>query len=370
MDKQVGALVAELDKLGLRRNTLVVFAGDNGTAVGYPSPVRGRMINGAKGSMLEGGSHIPFIANWPGVITPGTVSKDLISFADPYVTFADLAGARLPTTVKVDGQSFAPQLRGETGTPRGVAYVQLGDHWFVRDAGFKLNEKGELFDLSDAPFAEKPVPAQSDTEATRAERQRLAAALASLDPAAGKVDGDGVTPAARRRRLTGGAATRPAVASNATPAGPWNSGDVLTGAGAPRVAGRPLDISADLDAAGQDGVIIAQGGAANGYAVFIKDGKLSFAVREASTLTTIAARDPLGTGHFQVHATLAQSGALALTVDGKPVADGKAGGLIPKQPRAALTVGKAGNGAVADYPASGGPNEKVSNVIVKADPAN
>ena len=46
MDKQLGALVDELEKQGLRQNTLVIFSGDNGTAAGYPSSVRGRMING------------------------------------------------------------------------------------------------------------------------------------------------------------------------------------------------------------------------------------------------------------------------------------------------------------------------------------
>jgi arylsulfatase A len=370
MDKQVGALVAELEKLGIRKNTLIVFAGDNGTAAGYPSPVRGRMINGAKGSMLEGGSHIPFIANWPGVTPAGAVAKDLISFADPYATFAELAGAKLPEAVKVDGQSFAPQLRGETGTPRDVAYVQLGPHWFVRDAGFKLNEKGDLFDLSDAPFVEKLIPANSDTDATKAERQRLAAALASLNPAAGKVDSDGDTPAIRRRRLNSGSTTRPTVATNAPTTGPWDSGNVLSGADAPQVADRPLDISADVDATGQDGVLVAQGGGANGYAVYVKDGKLAFSVREATYLTTIVAKDPLGSGHFLVHAKLAPDGALALLVDGKQVADGKAGGLIPRQPRAAFTVGKAGNGAVADYADSTSVNEKVSNVEVKTVAAN
>jgi arylsulfatase A len=366
MDKQVGNLVAELDKLGIRKNTLIVFGGDNGTAVGYPSPVHGRMINGVKGSMLEGGSHIPFIASWPAVTPAGKVSKDLISFADPYATFAELAGAKVPDTIHVDGKSFAPQLRGETGTPRDVAYVQLGAHWFVRDAGFKMNEQGELFDLSDAPFVEKPVPAASDTDATRAERQRLAAALADLDPAKGKADSDGNTPAGRRQRLANRGTTRPAdETADAPKAGPWTSGNVLAGPDAPRVADKPLDITAAVDASGQDGVIVAQGGAANGYALYVQGGKLAFSVREAKDLTTITAKDPLGTGHFQVEAKLAQDGALALTVDGKTVATGKAAGLIPQQPKAPFTVGKAGRGTVADYEASASFGAKVSGVEVK-----
>lgn len=188
MDKQVGAIVKLLEDLNLRKNTLVIFAGDNGTALTYPSPIGGRMINGKKASMLEGGSRIPFIASWPGVTPVGKVSPDIISFADPHATFAELAGATLPTTLKFDGVSFAPQLRGLAGTPRSWAYVQLGPKWFVREAGFKMNESAELFDMSDAPFVEKPVVASQDTDASGAARKRLTAVLAELKPGAGKVD--------------------------------------------------------------------------------------------------------------------------------------------------------------------------------------
>jgi arylsulfatase A len=59
MDKQVGALVDELEKLGLRQNTLIIFSGDNGTAAGYPSPVQGRMINGWKGACSKAARAFP-----------------------------------------------------------------------------------------------------------------------------------------------------------------------------------------------------------------------------------------------------------------------------------------------------------------------
>ena len=199
MDKQLGALVAELDKLGLRQNTLIIFAGDNGTAAGYPSPVRGRMINGHKGSMLEGGSRVPFIASWPAVTSAGKVTDDIVSFADPHATFAELVGVKPPEGFKTDGQSFAPQLRGERGTPRAWAYVQLGAHWFVREPGFKMNEAGELFDMSDAPFVEKPVSPEADTDQSKAARQRLSEVLAKLNPAAGKTDHDGPARAQRKK---------------------------------------------------------------------------------------------------------------------------------------------------------------------------
>ena len=198
MDKQVGALMAELDKLGLRKNTVVIFAGDNGSTLSYPAPIGGRMINGKKGSMLEGGSRVPFIASWPGSTPSGKVSQDIISFADPYATFAELAGAKLPDGVKLDSRSFAPQLRGEKGTPRELAFVQLGSKWFAREAGFKMNEAAELFDMSDAPFVEKLVAPADDTPASKAARERLATTLAELNPAAGKTDVGGGKPGAGR----------------------------------------------------------------------------------------------------------------------------------------------------------------------------
>ena len=191
MDKQVAEIVATLEKLGLRGKTLVLFSGDNGTARGYPSPVQGRMLNGFKGTMLEGGSRVPYIASWPGVTPAGKVSPDIVSFADQLPTFAELSGAKLPEGVKIDGQSFAPQLRGQPGKPRAWAYVQLGQRWFVREPGWKMNEKGELFDMSDAPFVEKPVAAEADTDASKTARARLAVVLGDLNPARGKSDAAG-----------------------------------------------------------------------------------------------------------------------------------------------------------------------------------
>ena len=189
MDKQVGALVAELEKLGLREKTLVVFSGDNGSAKGRASPIGGRIVNGCKLSMLEGGSRVPFIASWPGTTPAGKVSPDIVSFADPHATFLELAGVTPPTGIKFDGISLAPELRGEKGTPREWAFVQFGPKWFVREQGWKMNESGELFDMSDAPFVEKPVAVENDTAESKSARQRLTKVLAELNPAAGNTSG-------------------------------------------------------------------------------------------------------------------------------------------------------------------------------------
>jgi len=185
LDKQVGLVVAELDKLGLRENTLIVFSADNGT-VGQPNTIGGRKINGVKGTMLEGGARVPLIANWKGVAPAGRVLKDLVDFSDVLPTFVEVAGTKLPQGVTIDGRSFASQIRGRKGSPREWIYVQLGRRWYVRDDGWKLNQAGELFDMKDSPFVEQLVAEDSKEEAAVAARKRLGAVLDQLNPAGGK----------------------------------------------------------------------------------------------------------------------------------------------------------------------------------------
>ena len=136
--------------------------------------------------MLEGGSRVPLIANWKGVTSAGRVLKDLVDFSDFYATFAEVAGAKLPQGVTLDSHSFAPQLRGEKGHPREWAYVQLGAQWYARDDGWKLNERGELFDMKESPFLQKLVPGETQTPEAKAARDRLQTVLDQLNPAAGK----------------------------------------------------------------------------------------------------------------------------------------------------------------------------------------
>ncbi len=191
LDKQVGELVGALDRLGLRERTVIVFASDNGTAkYGIEHAfIRGRHIYGMKETMFEGGSRVPLIVSWPGTVAAGRTTEDLIDFTDVLPTFANLAGAPLPTEPPLDGRSFAPQIRGEPGTPREWVYVQhnVAHEWYVLERGWKLTQAGDLFDMSDAPFAEKPVsPGEVNVKADAA-RARLQTVLDQLDPAAGKL---------------------------------------------------------------------------------------------------------------------------------------------------------------------------------------
>jgi len=223
MDKLVGKLVDELESLKLRDDTLLIFIGDNGTAKGQAarSIIGGRGLSGTKGSMLECGGLVPLIVSWPGTTPAGKVSDDLIDSTDFVTTFADLTGAELPEKTKFDGVSLASQLRGAAGKSRDWVFNQLASMWYVRDANWKLNQDGELFDMSDAPFAETLVPAENESSVATAARKRLAAVLAELNPAGGILDtGDGSgRHASKAAKKNGDAAKRPNPTPEATKGG-------------------------------------------------------------------------------------------------------------------------------------------------------
>ena len=194
MDKLVGKLRTELDRLKLSDNTILIFFSDNGTAGGHAeaATIGGRRLSGQKGSMLEGGSLEPLIVYWPGVTPVGKVSNDLISSTDFLPTFAEITGATLPKDVILDGQSFNAQIHGQKGNPRNSLFVQLANNFWVRNSGWKLDQSGDLFDMSKAPFEEIAVPADSKNPAATVARKSLQAELDRLNPKGGYIDqGDG-----------------------------------------------------------------------------------------------------------------------------------------------------------------------------------
>jgi len=92
-------------------------------------------------------------------------------------------------------------VRGEAGQPRDWVFVQLAKMWYVADRNWKLTQAGELFDLSDAPFTEKLVAADTKDASAIAARKRLQAALDQLNPAGGILDdGDGTGRHANRKK--------------------------------------------------------------------------------------------------------------------------------------------------------------------------
>jgi arylsulfatase A len=144
-DNLIGKLIAKLEELNLRENTLVIIMGDNGTGSGTPSRFKGRNVTGGKGSSLIWATHVPSLANWPGQIASGGVCADMIEAADILPTICEAASVPIPTDAAIDGRSFLPQLRGDKGNPKDALYVwynpsggALAKYEFAHDAHYKL----------------------------------------------------------------------------------------------------------------------------------------------------------------------------------------------------------------------------------------
>lgn len=178
IDKVVGEVVDRLEKLSLLDNTIILFASDNGAIEANQSRMRDpasgtyRKIHGHKSDLREGNREgaclVPLIAYWPSQISKPAVITDVVDFTDLLVTFAELAGAKIPDEWTVDGHSFVGLLKGDPSwTPREWIYAQDGYQWYLRGPDYRLNVDGRLFDMKDAPFGM--------TETTAPEAQSLRA---------------------------------------------------------------------------------------------------------------------------------------------------------------------------------------------------
>lgn len=148
IDTLVGRLVAALDELGLRENTVIVFAGDNADA------------GNGKTCATEHGAHAPLVIAGPPALVKGRGATDaLASFADIFPTLVELSGAPLPAGYEVDGRSLAGFLRGETDTHRDWLYSYIGTARMVRDARWVLEAvdpiggkpEGRFYDYGSTP---------------------------------------------------------------------------------------------------------------------------------------------------------------------------------------------------------------------------
>jgi len=147
MDKIVGKIIKKLERLGLRQDTLVLFTADNGTVPGIMSKLRGQQVRGGKGKTTDSGTHVPLIANWPGVVPAGVVSPDLVDFSDFLPTICECAGIQVPGNLVIDGRSFMPRLLGKRGKPRRWTYCWYKEGIFARTHRFKLYQTGKFYDL-------------------------------------------------------------------------------------------------------------------------------------------------------------------------------------------------------------------------------
>lgn len=107
MDESIGTIIAELDRLGLKENTLILFTSDNGGLrhVSTQAPYRS-----GKGSYFEGGIREPLLVHWPAKVQAGTTSDVPVIGIDFYPTFLEAAGLAAPEGKVLDGVSLMPLL--------------------------------------------------------------------------------------------------------------------------------------------------------------------------------------------------------------------------------------------------------------------
>ncbi|MGI9500196.1 MAG: sulfatase-like hydrolase/transferase [Geminicoccaceae bacterium] len=131
IDGWIGDLVARVDELGLRDNTIVMLMSDNGLFRQYegPSGLNQLIYRGGKAEHLEGGVRTDAFIRWPGVIEPGSAAGDIVHVSDLFTTFARIADATdlIPRDRVIDGLDQTPLLlEGEGNSRRDYVYVYEG----------------------------------------------------------------------------------------------------------------------------------------------------------------------------------------------------------------------------------------------------
>ncbi len=130
LDVSVGILMNTLKRLKIEDNTIVVFSSDNGPLVhkdeelencygrfGATDPNRKHLLREGKyQERFDGGIRVACIMAWPGQIPPGTECHELVASMDLFTTFAQLAGAEIPTDRVIDGKDILSLMKGESGS--------------------------------------------------------------------------------------------------------------------------------------------------------------------------------------------------------------------------------------------------------------
>lgn len=164
LDAQIGRVLDTLDREGLTKNTYIVFAGDNGLAVGEHGLL-------GKQSLYDHSIRVPLIVAGPGV-PAGQRSDSLVYVLDIFPTLCDLLGLPVPKTV--DGKSFAPVLKDPKKKTRdGMIYAYRHFQRALRTTRWKYiryNVNGtqtrQLFDLAADPWELKNLAGQEDLKET------------------------------------------------------------------------------------------------------------------------------------------------------------------------------------------------------------
>lgn len=103
MDHRVGQLLDEIDALGIRDETIVIFGSDNGPEFRRPWRGSSGVWRGTYHTAMEGSLRVPFMVRWPGHVAAGTVTNEIVHVTDMFPTLARIAGAEVPADRPIDG---------------------------------------------------------------------------------------------------------------------------------------------------------------------------------------------------------------------------------------------------------------------------
>lgn len=172
MDRDVGRIMQRLKDLHLDKNTLVIFASDNGPSWWSTGGCDREFfesagpLRGGKASFYEGGIRVPMIARWPAKIAAGTISQHVSYFPDILPTFAELLNLEL--TTQTDGISMLPTLlqKGEQAEHDFLFWekaVRMGKWKYISGGrDFRGNRKrGLLFNLEMDPSESRDVSSEN-----------------------------------------------------------------------------------------------------------------------------------------------------------------------------------------------------------------
>jgi arylsulfatase len=305
----------------------------------------------------EGGIGTPLIAHWPaGIVAKGGLNNRPGHLVDIMATCLDVSGAQFPSEragVKVqppEGVSLAPAFAEKALRRERPIFWEHEGNRALRMDFWKLVAKGpagpwELYDIS------TDRTEQRDLASAEPERVKSMAALWESEARRTKV-----LPWIWKPQFGSGGAVaagndgEPELDDDATGSGATKftlkSGDDLTSDKAPRLTGKGFSVVVDVPEPG-NGVLVAQGGSTHGWALYVQDGTLHFAIRRAGKLSVVDGPAlHVGKSAF----SLAQDGSVRIE-SGKTAATARVPGPLTKHPQDGLQVGRDGNGLVGDYKA-------------------
>ncbi len=294
----------------------------------------------------EGGVSTPLIAHWPERIKRhGELEHQPGHLIDLMATCVDVSGATYPSEVAgeaiqpMEGVSLRPAFTGNSLDRPSPIFWEHESNRAIRSGKWKLvakenrpwelynmeTDRTEMHDLADkeTELVEK-LSVEWDTWAKRAN-------VLPLGAWRGQKKTTQLNRKQRKFELKGGAA--------------------LPQAKAPFLQGRAVEVTVSIDKGAENGVLIAQGGTAHGFSLYVKNSILTFATRHDGKLVVVKAAQPLDAGPVTVTATLSKDGTVELHAGEGRVGRGSVSGPLSQMPIDGLQVGQDANGAVGEYSA-------------------